>query len=275
MSLNFKQFREVGSEQWLVLKNPIHRNFVRLFGPLGIHARIRNARVVNAIRRLKLPPNARILDAGCGHAYATFWLARHYPAYQFTALEVDEALVQDGEQIADKLGLSNVQFIQDNALNINQNAAYDLVFSIDVLEHIVNDIETLKIFRHALKPGGQLLLHLPRRHEEHRRFLAVFKNHTTPDHVRDEYTPDEIQGKLAQAGFTVDYLRYGFSMWGEIAFELNYLFWGSRLLRNFFALVFHPISVGLGYIDTRQDYDDGNSLLVLAHPTNSHGAMIE
>lgn len=272
MSLNFRQFREVGSEQWLALTNPIHRSFVRLFGPLGVHARIRNARVINAIRRLNLPQNARLLDAGCGHAYATFWLARHYPAYQLTALEVDEGLVQNGRQIVNKLGLINVQFVQDNALNINQNTAYDLVFSIDVLEHIDNDVGTLLIFRNALKPGGRLLLHLPRRHQEHKRFFPVFKNHTTPDHVRDEYTADEIEAKLTQAGLCVDYLRYGFSMWGELAFELNYLFWDSRLLRTFSAILFHPISVWAGYMDTRQDYNDGNSLLVLAHPTDSFGA---
>jgi hypothetical protein len=111
-----------------------------------------------------------------------------------------------------------------------------------------------------------MILHLPRRHQEHRRVLPVFKDHTTPDHVRDEYTAAEIRARLDLAGFQVEYLRYGFSLWGELAFELNNLFWQHLPLRLLTAVALHPLCVWLAYMDTRQDYDDGNSLLVLARP---------
>ena len=264
MPLNFWQFRQVGHEQWLVQSNPLQRLFIRLFGPLGVHARIRNTRVINAIRRLELPPGAQLLDAGCGHGYVTFWLARQFPNYRITALEVDPKLVQDGMAIASHLGLENVSFVQGSATDLEDTQRFDLIFSIDVLEHIEDDTGTLRVFRKCLKPQGRLLLHLPRRHQEHRRFFSAFKGHTTPDHVRDEYTASEIQDKLSQTGFRVEYLRYGFSMWGELAFELNYLFWRWNPLRVLSAIVFHPLAVWLAYMDTRRDYEDGNSLLILA-----------
>ena len=264
MPLNFWQFRKVGHEQWLVQSNPLQRLFIRLFGPLGVHARIRNTRVINAIQRLELPPEARLLDAGCGHGYVTFWLAMQYPQYRFTALEVDPKLIADGRSIASKLGLKNVDFIQGSATDLDQTQHYDLVFSIDVLEHIEDDTGTLRVFRKCLRPGGKLLLHLPRRHQEHWRFFSAFKDHTTPDHVRDEYTAAEIQDKLSMTGFRVEYLRYGFSRWGELAFELNYLFWRWNPLRVLSAMLFHPLSVWLAYMDTRRDHEDGNSLLILA-----------
>jgi hypothetical protein len=87
--------------------------------------------------------------------------------------------------------------------------------------------------------------------------------------VRDEYTAAEIHEKLDQAGFQVEYLRYGFSPWGELAFELNNLFWQHMALRLAIALIFHPLCVWLGYMDTRQEYDSGNSLLILARPAQS------
>jgi len=239
---------------------------MRLFGPLGVHARIRNTRVINAIRRLDLPPNARILDAGCGHAYTSFWLARHYPTWQITALELDEKLIGAGQWIAAKQALKNISFLHSSVTDLDAFAAYDLIFSIDVLEHVIDDIGTLQMFHRALQPEGCLLLHLPRRHQDQWRFFPAFKNHIIPDHVRDEYTADEIHAKLEQTDFKVLDLRYGFSRWGELAFELNNLFWGSNTLRTLTALIFHPASVWLAYMDTRRDYSYGNSLLVLACP---------
>ena len=264
--LNYWQFCQVGREQWLVQSGLGRRIFVRLFGPLGVHARIRNTRVINAINRLALPQEADIIDVGCGHAYATFWLARRHPSFHFTALDLDEKLVEDGKHIANQLGLSHVTFVQQSAVDVASLSAYDLIFSIDLLEHILEDEKALCNFRRALRPDGQLLLHLPRRHQEHHRLISAFKNHTIPDHVRDEYTAVEIQAKLERSGLQVLDLRYGFSYWGELAFELNYLFWNSHILRTLTALIFHPISVWLAYMDTCRDYIEGNSLLVLAKP---------
>ncbi|MFV2044097.1 MAG: class I SAM-dependent methyltransferase [Anaerolineales bacterium] len=271
MSLSYRQFRQVGREQWVTERNLFRRTFVRLFGPLGVHARIRNARAINAINRLSLPDRAKILDAGSGHAYATFWLARHYPQYQISALDFDRDLAFAGQQLAERLGFENVHFGQADVADMDEVAAYDLIFSIDLLEHIVDDVGILRAFRRALHPQGQLLLHLPRRHQEHHRFFPAFKEHTTPEHVRDEYTADEIRERLVRSGFEIEHLGYGFSMWGELAFELNYLFWKHNTLRVITALLTHPLCVWLAYMDTRKDYDDGNSLLVLSRPATARG----
>jgi len=260
----YKFFFQVGRRQWVARRNLLLRHYVR--GPFGIHRRIRHTRVINAIQRLDLPADAHILDAGCGHAYTTLWLAQHHPRYHIQAWEIDPQLVADGKRNASAIGLSNVEFIQADISALADISAYDLIVSIDVLEHIVDDLRTLTAFRRALRPRGQLLLHLPRRHQEHRRFFSVFKGHTTPEHVRDEYTAEEILERLDQVGFRTKELRYGFSMWGELAFELNNLFWERMALRLFIAFLLHPLCVWMAYMDTRYDYNDGNSLLVLARP---------
>jgi SAM-dependent methyltransferase len=267
-SLSYRQFLQVGREQWIVHHNPLIQFYIRLWGPLGIHTRIRNTRVINAISRLELPNKARILDAGCGHGYTTFWLARHHPQYHIWAVDADPRFISEGEKIALRLGLSNVKFILADIckLKLEEIAIFDLIFSIDLLEHIEDDIGLLCAFRRALRSQGYLVLHLPRRHQEHRRFFPVFKHHTTPDHVRDEYTADEICERLTQAKFWVESLYYGFSGWGELAFELNNLFWKYKWLRILTALLTHPLCIWLGYMDTRHEYKDGNSLLVIARP---------
>jgi 2-polyprenyl-3-methyl-5-hydroxy-6-metoxy-1,4-benzoquinol methylase len=266
MSLTYYQFKQIGREQWLAERNFFKRAFIRLFGPLGVHARIRNARVINLVRRIHITQKARILDAGCGHAYATFWLARRYPDYCFSALESNPQLVITGKEIAAKMRYEHVEFVQANVIDLNEVAKYDLIYSIDMLEHIVDDVGVLHRFHRALKPNGHLVLHLPRRHQEHRRFFPFFKTHTTPDHVRDEYTAEEIQALLGETQFKIKYLRYGFSILGELAFELNYMFWSCTPLRVLTALLTHPLCVWLAYLDIRRDYDDGNSLIIHAKP---------
>lgn len=274
--LNFQQFLQVGQEQWIVQRNPLARAFIRLWGPLGVHTRIRNTRIINAIRRLSLPSGACILDAGCGHAYATFWLARHYPQYNFWAIDIDTNFIAAGEKIASRLGLRNVRFVRADILELDlkEIARFDLIFSIDLLEHIEDDVGLLRHLRKALCPRGYLILHVPRRHQEHRRFFQAFKSHVTPDHVRDEYTASEICERLNQAGFQVESLYYGFSGWGELSFELNNLFWKHPWLRIITALLTYPLCILLAYIDTRRDYTDGNSLVVIARPISTEDGVL-
>jgi SAM-dependent methyltransferase len=266
LGLNFRQFWRIGREQWLAQDSMPARAFVRLLGPLGMHARIRNAHLLRVLSGLELPSNARVLDAGCGHAYATFWLAQRFPSHHLVGIEQDAALVAANKRIATELGLAGVEFRHGSVETVGEDAAYDLVFSIDVLEHVVDDVGVLRCFRRALKPGGVLLLHLPLRHQAQRRVFPVFRQHVVDDHVRDEYTPDEIGAKLREAGFRLRWQGWGFGLAGELAFELNYLGWRRSWLRNLLALLTFPLALPLAYLDVRTAPEQGNSLLLLAEP---------
>lgn len=268
--LTFRQFLLVGREQWIVQHNFLTQTYIRFFGPLGVHTRIRNTHVINAIRQLKLPPRARILDVGCGHAYATFWLARNYPEYEFLAIDIDPVVINQDKIIAQHLGLRNIKFIQADVSNfeIEKIGYFDLIFSIDLLEHIEDDLGLIRTLYKVLNPCGYLVLHLPRRHQEHRRIFRAFNSHTTPDHVRDEYTVDEIWELLSLSNFRIKYFGYRFSLWGELSFELNNLFWEHKRLRILMALLTHPLCIWLAYMDTLCRPSEGNSLLVIATPSN-------
>lgn len=266
--MKYLEFRQVGREQWLAQSNFWIKTYIRLFGPLGVHARIRNARVINAVNRVTLPLDAKILDAGCGHGYASFWLAKHHPQYRIVASELDADYISAGNVIATKLKLTNLSFVKASVTQICDNSYYDLIINIDVLEHIQDDVAVLHLFYKALKPGGWLVLHLPYRHQLHRRFLPGFTSHITPDHVRDEYTAEEISMRLRDSNFQIHYLKYGFGTFGELAFEMNYLFWKKKYFRIISALIFHPLSVLLAYLDIRKDYDCGNSLIIIAQKSS-------
>lgn len=262
--MTFSEFLQVGREQWTAFRFWPVRWFIRAFGPLGINARMRSGRVLNAMRRLPLPDEARILDAGCGHAYAAFWLARTFPRYRLDAVDMDAGLIEKARRIQAHLGLTNVHFAQGDICQVHEQQAYDLIFSMDVLEHVPDDIGALNALRRALRPGGWLVLHLPKRFEDTRRVLPGYVSFDMEDHVREEYTLPEIRDKLAQTGFDVLYLKHGYGWKGELAFELNYLLWQVPVVRMALAVLTHPLAVRLAYQDISQDFEDGNSFIVIA-----------
>ncbi|MGB9881082.1 MAG: class I SAM-dependent methyltransferase [Anaerolineae bacterium] len=265
--LSFFDFLWLGREQWMGYSHPLARLFVRWLGPLGIHARIRNAHILRTIKDLPLPSGARVLDAGCGYAYASFWLARHRTNWEIWGIDTDVKTIEQNQQIAHALGLGNLHFKVGDVAKMKSATPSDLIFSIDVLEHLEDDVEALSNWRQVISETGWLVLHLPLRHQLQKRIFPIFRQHIIADHVRNEYTAEEIEAKLAQAGFTVRSMAYGFGIWGELAFELNYLFWWRSWLRTSLALLTFPLVILLGYVDSYSSLDRGNSLIIQARPS--------
>jgi SAM-dependent methyltransferase len=162
-----------------------------------------------------------------------------------------------------------VNVIEGNIFDLDERNAYDLVISIDMLEHIKDDLGLLRQFRQALKPGGYLVLHVPRRHQEQWRLLPMFRRHKVEAHVRDEYTAGELRQVVEAAGLRVVELRETIGRWGEVSFELNQLFWPWSTLRYCAAILTYPLAVPLGYLDVRRNPSRGNSLLITATPDES------
>jgi 2-polyprenyl-3-methyl-5-hydroxy-6-metoxy-1,4-benzoquinol methylase len=265
-ALSFYDFFHIGSDLWRVQHNPLAALFMRLMGPLGTHARIRNTRVLNNITSLDLD-QGHILDIGCGHGYALFWLARRCPGARLEGVEIDPIQVAECQRAADAIGYTQLKFRQGTFQDISDSGSYDLIITIDVLEHVPDDTGMLRKIANLLRPGGTVVIHVPLRHQLQRRIFSIYGKHTVDDHVRDEYLPDEIRAKVEQAGLTVVKLEYGFGTWGELSFELNNLFWTNRALRTITALLTLPPALISGYIDTVTRPARGNSILIVAmHP---------
>jgi 2-polyprenyl-3-methyl-5-hydroxy-6-metoxy-1,4-benzoquinol methylase len=263
MSFGFRQFARLGADNWRIQRSRLAALFIRTVGPLGMHARIRNAHVITELEKLDLE-HCRIVDSGAGEGYVLFWLARRSPAAQLEGIDLDPRRVAACQHIVRAAGLANLSFRVGPADDLTPDPGYDIIVSVDVLEHVPDDVGVLHRMAAGLRPGGRLVLHLPLRHQLQRRILPAFRDHLIADHVRDEYTAEEISAKLAEAGFVVLSLRYGFGLWGELSFELNNLYWRHRALRNLTALLTLPIALPLGYLDVRQTLARGNSIVLVA-----------
>jgi SAM-dependent methyltransferase len=215
----------------------------------------------------------KILDAGAGFGQYSFYLSGWGNNYLIDAVDVKQEQVDDCNRFFQQIGRqqrAKFQFADLTKLNINN--VYDLAISVDVMEHILEDVEVFKNIHAALKPGGMLLISTPSDQggsgvddEGQSSFIE--------EHVRDGYNIDDIQRKLKLAGFSTTTARYAYGVPGKIAWLISMkypimLLGLSKLffvLLPFYYLLLYPFAFVLNYLDSVTHHKSGTGLIVKAY----------
>ncbi len=165
--------------------------------------------VAKACREIgKLKP--RILDVGCGTGANLQMLAKYGEA---EGVDIsNEAL-----EFCRARGLSKVKQGAAESLPF-ENASFDLVTALDVVEHLDDDVAGLKEMRRVLRPRGRALLFVPA-------FMFLWGVQDDVSHHRRRYTADELANRIRAAGLTVERITYA-----NLAFFLPILI-GRSLMR--------------------------------------------
>ncbi len=206
------------------------------------------------------PETKTVLDAGCGTGKHAFYLARAFPHLQVTGLDNRPDVVARAEAEARRSRLDNLHFVEGDLTASLPPDAYDLIYSIDVLEHIEEDEKALAHMAQALRPGGWLAVHTPLTPQVHwfRRFdLDHLKN---PLHAREGYRRGELEAKMQRAGLRVERTVYTHGRWGTLAWEL----WKWSRYRVGRTLLLLPLIRLLVAVEARQRLRDGNCAFVIA-----------
>jgi len=274
--LGFLEFVRLGSEHHVVTKNRLKALYIRLAGYPGILPKISQGHAINAALAVPLQAGAKVLDAGCGMGFLSLCLARRLPQIHVLGIDASEEKTSNCNTIARALGMSNVQFRAGQLEDILDQARFDLICCVDVLEHIEEDEKVLSNFRRVLKDDGRLIVVVPRPARDQLQFLRIYKQfplHVTEDatrHVRDEYSFEEISAKLTAAGFSICSHRYAFGRAGRLAFELSILGWNRAKFWSKAGLLTYPVAVVLAYLDLVLRKTRGNSMILIAVPAESH-----
>ncbi len=222
--------------------------------------------------RSSLPRNAEILDAGSGFGQYSYHLTQKFPYSQVTGVDVKEEQITDCNTFFGKLGLSDrVNFKVADLTKFREQEKYSLVLSIDVMEHILEDVDVFKNFHYSMKAGGILLISTPSdqggsdvHDDSDQSFIE--------EHVRDGYNIVEIHDKLKSAGFSEVNARYSYGIHGGISWRLSMkypiimlntskLFF---LLMPFYYLLTFPVCLVMNFIDVRVKHRSGTGLIVKA-----------
>jgi SAM-dependent methyltransferase len=162
----------------------------------------------------------QVLDAGSGNGDFAFLLARRYPRATFHGVDVDGEHVAACRARLAATPLPNLTFAQADLTAPQGTEAYDLIYSVDVMEHISDDRAALANLARALCPGGWLIIHTPLAPQHHwlRRF--DLERCPRPDHVRQGYNEEDLLDKVRASGLEVTSVRYTHGRWGTLAWEL-------------------------------------------------------
>jgi 2-polyprenyl-3-methyl-5-hydroxy-6-metoxy-1,4-benzoquinol methylase len=226
------------------------------------------------LKRWKLsnPGPRKILDAGSGFGQYTYRLAKLSGDYTVKAVDVKEEQIEDCNNFISKNKVTKrVEFQVADLTTFKEENKYDLILSVDVMEHIEEDVLVFKNLCSSLVHGGMLLISTPSdqggsdaHHDKDKSFIG--------EHVRNGYGTEEIEQKLIRAGFSAVEAKYSYGSPGKLSWKLSmkYPVWFLSISRFFiiliplYYLVVYPICFLLNLMDVNGRHKTGTGLIVKA-----------
>ncbi|MCH8245735.1 MAG: class I SAM-dependent methyltransferase [Bacteroidetes bacterium] len=216
--------------------------------------------------------NLRVLDAGTGFGQFSFYLAKKFPGLLIEAIDVKDEYLERAKHFFDSQGLSGrVSFAKDDLTDLQASGPFDIILSVDVMEHIEDDEQVFRNFKSVLAPRGLVIINTPSdlggsdtSGTDEQSFIG--------EHVRDGYNKDDLSEKLLSAGLLPTEMIYTYGVFGDIAWRLLIKF-PMLLLRAskylvvllpFYYVPILPIGILLNLLDLRSDNEEGTGLLVVA-----------
>jgi 2-polyprenyl-3-methyl-5-hydroxy-6-metoxy-1,4-benzoquinol methylase len=210
------------------------------------------------------------LDAGCGPGEYSYYLAKKFGA-RVTGVDVIESEVERCNIFAREENLKDLVFLiadlSSDSLTETLNKTFDLIISVDVMEHIKDDVAVFKNFAKVLEKNGRILISTPSAgndDEEEHSFID--------EHFRSGYSPEEISNKLQLAGLAVDKIIFIYGFGGNIYWKLTMkipITLLNKSMAYFIILpIYYAISFPISLIFMAMDYffppKGGGGLLVVA-----------
>ena len=226
------------------------------------------------IRKVKnqVPANAHVLDAGSGFGQYVHFLSRVSPSWNIKGVDVKTEQIEDCNRFFTKIGLSQrIKFEEADLTKFGEKEKYHIILSVDVMEHILEDVLVFKNFNQALVPGGMLFISTPSdqggsdvHDDDDSSFIE--------EHVRDGYNMQEIKDKLTSAGFSKVDASYSYGWPGKISWRLSMkypikLANVSKLfliVLPFYYIIAYPFAFILNYLDISLKFRTGTGLIVKA-----------
>ncbi|HEX2921114.1 MAG TPA: class I SAM-dependent methyltransferase [Bacteroidales bacterium] len=215
---------------------------------------------------------AHVLDAGSGLGQYTWRMGRKNPGWEINGIDIDLDHIEDCKRFFSQTRLSGrVGFETGDLTLTDENEKYDIILSVDVMEHIKDDILVFSNFNKALKKNGYLVISTPSDkggsdvNEEHGKSFI-------DEHVRDGYSIEEITSKLISVGFNDVLARYTYGKPGNISWRLSMKYPVMMLNKSYFFFIIlpvyyfltFPVSLILNTFDLHTTHKSGTGLLVTA-----------
>jgi SAM-dependent methyltransferase len=252
----------------------LRKLFYRLLDLLLLRAWHVHYHLREFFRENKKSNGIRVLDAGFGFGQYSWYISQKNPNWEIQGIELKDEQVEDCNAFFKKTHTNNAVFFTGDLTQYVKEDHYNLILSVDVMEHIEEDTQVFENFYKSLRKGGMLMISTPSdqggsgvEHEHDESFIE--------EHVRDGYAKEDIEKKLTNAGFDKTRVLYTYGSNGSISWKLSMkypiLLLGKSslfyLILPLYYLVVFPFCLILNYLDVRNINKTGTGLLVTAYKT--------
>ena len=177
-------------------------------------------RELKRIRKIFKEKEISIYDAGTGYSQYVYFMLNHLKPCSIYAVDVKEDWIKDISGFYKTIEKNEVSFGIEDLTQIDHKEKFDLIISVDVMEHIVEDVKVFENFYRALRPEGILLINTPSIYggsdvhdDDDESFVG--------EHARNGYSIEELETKLHPLGFKTNKSFYTYGFWGTLAWRLG------------------------------------------------------
>jgi SAM-dependent methyltransferase len=196
--IDYVQQLDPASQTWLRTKP---------FGAPPNHELMRCLRTfAHVIELLQLGLRAEVLDVGCGPGWFSEFLARC--GYSVTGIDISPDMVEIARERVESLGEvgqgieAKAEFHALPVREMPWSSRFEAAILYDTMHHFDNELETLKVIRRTLVPGGQLFIHEgvlpPKGSPGEQTLIEEMKRYGT---LESPFDPEYLEEVVVRAGF--------------------------------------------------------------------------
>jgi SAM-dependent methyltransferase len=215
---------------------------------------------------------ASVLDAGSGFGQYTWRMSKLNKLWNITAIDINGEATEECRKLFGNAGLSGrVTFRTGDLTMLDEADKYDLIITVDVMEHIEEDEKVFRNFFRSMKNNGTLLISTPS--DKGGSDVHDSKEDSFIDeHVRAGYSITDITSKLSGAGFSRIESSYTYGIPGNISWRLSMKYPVKMLnvsllffiILPIYYIVFFPVSIILNIFDIILTHREGTGLIITA-----------
>jgi 2-polyprenyl-3-methyl-5-hydroxy-6-metoxy-1,4-benzoquinol methylase len=153
-----------------------------------------------------LPSKGRILDLGCGFGLFSLYFGSLEPERELVGLDLNPRRVARATRSAQKLGLDNVEYRVQNAVEVSRRERFDAIYALDLMHHlpVTRVSEVLAELRRMVEDDGLLLVKEVEDRPWHKRWFTLILDRLMvgmePIHY---WSRNDLMLLLQQHGFEV------------------------------------------------------------------------
>jgi len=215
--------------------------------------------------QLDLNSMQNILDLGCGYGENAIMVAKGLPGKNVYALDIDKDALNRVKFAKDTLQINNL-ILHEGKIDTMREEQFDLIYSVDVFEHIPMEEMPFSDAFKKLKPGGFMLVKIPNKIQYtilNEKYFTEHNKWVDHEHPGQVYLLEDLEERFKKEGFKIHFSSQTDGKFSRMAWELAYFTKKAGSIAQLISLPFCKLLVNLDQLIYSNGTSRGNAITVI------------